>query len=227
MSDIADIAVVGLTGQSGAGKTTVCRVFSENGFAVINADSIARDIMYAGSPCLTETAECFGKQVLNEDGSLNRKEMAKIIFKDKEKLLQYNAICYPYITYEILSKIKHLAENEERFVLLDAPTLFESRADDFCDLIISVTSNEDIRFSRILNRDNLSKEQILERFASQHSEKFFIAHSDFIIKNNKSIEELIAKAKEVSEKVKEYYDAEKPQSNISNNNSCRINNRNN
>lgn len=212
MSDIADIVVIGLTGQSGAGKTTVCQVFEQNGFTVINADMIARNIMYIDSPCLKEITERFGEEILNPDRSLNRQKMADIAFSDKEILYQYNALCYPYITYEILTMIKAYAEKDIRFILLDAPTLFESRADDFCNLIISVVSSEQSRLSRIIQRDNIPEEKILQRFSAQHSERFFVAHSDFVIKNNKTVDILIEKAKEVSEKIKEYYNAEKPQS---------------
>ncbi|MCM1330649.1 MAG: dephospho-CoA kinase [Ruminococcus sp.] len=208
MSDSPDTAVIGLTGQSGAGKTTVCRVFAESGFAVINADQIARKIMEKGSPCLEETAECFGRDILSPDGSLNRQRLADIVFEDKEKLKQLNAISYPYITYEILQMINKYTDEKKKYVLLDAPTLFESRADDFCDLIISVTASEKNRAERILKRDGISAEQVKERFSSQHSEKFFVNHSDFIIKNNKSVELLQEKAKEVAEKIKEYYNAE-------------------
>lgn len=208
MCETADIAVIGLTGQSGAGKTTVCRVFEENGFAIINADNIARQIMEKGSPCLAEITECFGEVILNEDRSLNRQLLADIVFGDKEKLKQLNAISYPYITSEILNKIKKLSDEKCKFVLLDAPTLFESRADDFCNLIISVTATEKNRTARIAERDGLNSEQIKKRFSSQHTERFFINHSDFIIKNNKSVDELIEKAKEVAEKIKEYYNAE-------------------
>lgn len=208
MCETADIAVIGLTGQSGAGKTTVCRVFEEKGFAIINADKIARQIMEKGKPCLDELSECFGVEILNEDGTLNRQELADIVFNDKEKLKQLNAISYPYITSEILSKIKKLSEDKCKYVLLDAPTLFESRADDFCNLIISVTATEKNRTARIAERDGITPEQIKQRFSSQHTERFFINHSDFIIKNNKSVNELVEKAKEVAEKIKEYYNAE-------------------
>ncbi len=211
MCESSDIAVIGLTGQSGAGKTTVCRVFEEKGFAIINADKIARQIMKKGTPCLEELTECFGKAILTEDGSLNRQMLADIVFSDKEKLKQLNAISYPYITSEILNKIKKLSEEKCKFVLLDAPTLFESRADDFCNLIISVTATEKNRTARIAERDGITAEQIKKRFSSQHTERFFVNHSDFIIKNNKSVEELIEKAKEVAEKIKEYYNAEETQ----------------
>ena len=121
--------------------------------------------------------------------------------------MQLNAISYPYITSEILKMINKYRDESKRYVLIDAPTLFESRADDFCDLIISVTASENLRRERIAARDGLTEEQISERFSSQHTEEFFINHSDFIIKNNNSVEELIEKAEEVAEKVKEYYNA--------------------
>ena len=205
MSKESGIAVIGLTGQSGAGKTTVCKVFEENGFAIINADKISREVMYKDSPCLKELTECFGEDILLENGELDRRKLAGIVFTDSEKLAQLNAISYPYITQEILEKIKYYGANEEKFVLLDAPTLFESRADDFCDLIISVTATEKTRAARIAQRDGLTPEQIKERFASQHTERFFINHSDFIIKNNKSIDNLVEKTREVADKVKEYF----------------------
>ena len=208
MSSAADTAVIGLTGQSGAGKTTVCGVFAESGFSIIDADRIAREIMEKGSECLGEVTECFGSEILREDGSLDRQKLADIVFADKDKLSQLNAISYPYITSEILKMINKYTDEKKRFVLLDAPTLFESRADDFCDLIISVTAPEKIRTERIAKRDGITPEQIKERFASQHTEKFFMSHSDFIIKNNKSAESLVEKAKEVAEKIKEYYNAE-------------------
>lgn len=205
MSKESGIAVIGLTGQSGAGKTTVCKVFEENGFSIINADKIAREIMYKDSPCLRELVECFGKDILEENGELNRRVLAGIVFKDSEKLSHLNAISYPYITHEILERIKYYASRNEKFVLLDAPTLFESRADDFCDLIISVTATEKTRAARIAQRDGLTPEQIKDRFSSQHTERFFTNHSDFIIKNNKSLDNLVEKAREVADKVKEYF----------------------
>ncbi|MGN0554068.1 MAG: dephospho-CoA kinase [Oscillospiraceae bacterium] len=204
MSKNSGIFVVGLTGQSGAGKTTVCDVFAQKGFEIINADKIAREVMQKGKPCLKEIEECFGSEVITESGELDRKALASIVFTNKEKLKQLNAISYPYIIFEILQKIKEYSQDQKKYVLLDAPTLFESRADDFCDLIISVTAPETTRINRIAKRDNLPAERIKERFSSQHTERFFINHSDFILKNNKSVDVLLEKANEVADKVKEY-----------------------
>ena len=208
MSGISDVIVIGLTGQSGAGKTTVCDVFRENGFAIINADLISREVMQKGHPCLNEIFDAFSEEdIALPDGSLNRRKLAEIVFKDKGKLNLLTSINFPYITERILEEIKKYSANGEKFILLDAPTLFESRADDFCDLIISVIADEKIRLNRIIKRDSISEELALNRLSCQYDDDFYINNSDFIIKNNKSIEVLKEKAKEVSDKIKEYYNA--------------------
>lgn len=205
MNSLDGVMVVGLTGQTGSGKTTVCNAFENNGFTVINADMIARKVVDKGSPCLAELEDCFGKEILTADGDLNRKYLSKIVFNDKCKLEQLNSISYPYITSEILNQIRINSDMGNKLILLDAPTLFESRADDFCELIISVVAKYDIRLQRIISRDGLSKEEAENRMNSQHDEKFFVENSDFIIKNNKDLNNLSAVAKEVSDKIKDYY----------------------
>lgn len=205
MNRLSDIIVVGLTGQSGSGKTTVSEVFADNGFAVINADKISRMVMDNNLDCISELALCFGSEIINSDGTLNRKRLAAIVFNDKEKLKMLGGITYPYITWEILNKIYEYADKGEKYVLLDAPTLFESHADDFCQLIISVSAEKAVRSRRIAERDGLTQEEINQRFSSQLTDKYFRQHSDFVIINNKTKEKLIDKARDVSEKIKGYY----------------------
>lgn len=205
MKCLENVMIVGLTGQTGAGKTTVCRVFEDNGFTVINADKVARDVTVKGSPCLKELCEFFTKDILLEDGSLNRHMLGDIVFADKKKLEILNSVTYPYITSEILAEIKRCSATGHKLILLDAPTLFESRTDDFCELIISVISREDLRIERIMQRDSISRESAQNRINSQLKEEFFRNNSDFIIKNNGDVDNLFEVAKEVSDKVKDYY----------------------
>lgn len=205
MSNLNDVMVVGLTGQTGAGKSTVSRTFYENGFAIINADLVARKVVEKGMKCLDEIHELFGDSVINDDGTLNRKMLANIVFSDSGKLEMLNTITYPYITGEILNEIKVHSLKGEKLILLDAPTLFESRADDFCELIISIVADEQVREKRIIVRDGLTKEQARKRMNSQLSEDFFKKNSDYIINNDDTIEKLEEISKEVSDKIKEYY----------------------
>jgi len=205
MNSLNGVMVVGLTGQTGAGKSTVSKVFAANGFAVINADHVARSVVEKGSRGLAEIEDFFGSGVINEDGTLNRKALAAIVFSDKNKLETLNTITYPYITSSILKKIRIHAARNEKLILLDAPTLFESRADDFCEIIISVLADSDIREKRIIIRDGLTVEQAQRRMNSQLDEEFFESHSDYIIHNNGNIETVNEISKEVSDKIKDFY----------------------
>ena len=92
MNSLNEVMVVGLTGQTGAGKSTVSKVFAENGFSVINADKIARLVVEKGSKCLAELEESFGDGIINENDELNRKALASIVFSDSKKLELLNTI---------------------------------------------------------------------------------------------------------------------------------------
>lgn len=205
MNSLNGVMVVGLTGQTGAGKSTVSRVFSDNGFAVINADTVARIVVEKGSKCLDEIADFFGSSVITPEKTLDRRALADIVFSDKTKLETLNTIIYPYITGEILRCIRQYSESGKKLILLDAPTLFESRADDFCEIIISVLADADIRKKRIISRDGLTPEQAQRRMSSQLDEDFFEKHSDYIIHNNGELDTVSEISKEVSDKIREIY----------------------
>jgi dephospho-CoA kinase len=197
--------IIGLTGQSGAGKTTVCGIFREMGFAVIIADELSREVTKAGSPCLSELAEVFGNEIIRENGELDRRRLAEMTFGDKNQLKRLGVIIFPYINEVFLREINRLSAAGENYIIYDAPTLFESRADGLCDIIISVTASEAHRTERVKRRDNITDSEIKKRFESQHSESYFIKKADFYIKNNKTEEELVLKAREVADKIKKCY----------------------
>ena len=205
MNSLHGVMVVGLTGQTGAGKSTVSRIFSENGFAVINADMVARKVVEKGSRCLDEIVDFFGNDVLSSDDTLDRRALAGIVFSDKAKLETLNTIVYPYITGEILRSIRRFSEHGEKLILLDAPTLFESRADDFCEIIISVLAPAELRKKRIISRDGLTPEQAQRRMNSQLDEDFFESHSDYIIHNDGELSRINEISKEVSDKIRDMY----------------------
>lgn len=189
MNNMQKIRIIGLTGQSGAGKSTVRAVFEENGFSVIDCDGVAREVAEKRA-FLNEISERFGKKLLNEDGSLNRAETAAMIYGDRAKYSEYCGIIFPYITYYIMRKIENAAGN----VLLDAPTLFEAGIDALCTDIISVVADTKLCAERISRRDGISHEKARERLSSQHSEAFFRDNSDYVIENSGSEKELCEKA---------------------------------
>ena len=176
--------LIGLTGQTGAGKTTVSRLFAEQGIAVINADAVAREVVQPGHPCLRALAKVCGNRILQPDGQLDRKATAALIFSDTQAKQRYLAVMYPYITAAVREQIAALTAAGNRTVLLDAPTLFESGLDRFCNMVISVTADRESRKARIIARDTLTEDQAEQRMNAQHTEEFFRAHSDAVIENN-------------------------------------------
>ncbi len=180
--------IIGLTGQSGAGKSTVCEILvRQESFAVIDCDMVSRSVTADGSLCNRELKTVFPK-VIDDKLHLDRRALAGIVFGDKEKLGKLESIIYPYITARINDLISQYAANGYSFIVLDAPTLFEAGIDSFCDRILSVIADRNIRFGRIKQRDSISDELINKRFDSQKDERFFIEHSDFIINNDSDIE---------------------------------------
>ncbi|MDE5768595.1 MAG: dephospho-CoA kinase, partial [Oscillospiraceae bacterium] len=149
--------VIGLTGQTGAGKSTVSKIFAEQNFKIINADQVARQVVEPGTSCLQKLTIQFGSGILNPDRSLNRKALSGIVFTDPEKLKLLNQITHPFIIQAIRELIQDFADAGEKFILLDAPTLFESKADQFCDQIIAVIASQEIRCARIMQRDHLTR----------------------------------------------------------------------
>lgn len=194
------VKVIGLTGMSGAGKSTACKVFKNEGFVVIDCDQICRDIVEKGKPCLREISDTFGSAVLNEDGSLNRAETGMIIFSDDKKRELLNGIMYPYVSYIV---IKTIIAMDKGFVILDAPTLFESGIDSICDVIVSVAAEKEVLLQRIENRDFIDREQAENRLASQHDISYFSERSDYLIENNGSAEEFFSEIMITIKKIKE------------------------
>ncbi len=195
--------IVGLTGQTGAGKSTVSAVLAASGWAVIDADSVARVVVEPGTPCLEHLLAAFGESLRRPDGKLDRPQLAKIVFHDREQLERLGEIMYPCITEEILRRIEAYKAQGAAVILLDAPTLFESKASELCGCIVSVTAPEALREARIMARDGISREAARARMGAQLTEAFFIAHSDHIICNDGSIGQLQTQAAAIAKQIAE------------------------
>lgn len=176
--------VVGLTGQSGSGKTTVSEIFSKNGFHHVNCDLIARDVTSDGSQCLSDIVCEFSDAVLASNNVLNRRALGSIVFSDRDKLNRLNEIIFPYIIRQLEDTITILKKENVSLVLLDAPTLFESGADKLCDIVVAVVADYQLRLNRIIERDSISQKEAENRLLSQHTTEFFIDNSDFVIDNS-------------------------------------------
>ncbi len=191
--------LVGLTGQSGAGKSTVSRIWQDAGVKVIDCDKVARIVTEDNSECNKELYKLF-PQCFDERLHLDRRMMADLIFGDKQKLKAQNDIIFKYIGQYIDGVISSVSDD---FLVLDAPTLFESGIYKRCSAIVSVLSSEKLRLDRIINRDGISEESVLLRFNSQKSDRFFTENSNIIIINDGTVSELEVKALNALKKIKE------------------------
>ncbi|MCL2036202.1 MAG: dephospho-CoA kinase [Oscillospiraceae bacterium] len=185
--------IIGLTGISGAGKSTAADFFRQNGFFVIDCDTVARECI-ARSPCVDEVKRNFPEIFDNcEISSFNRAKARKHLFSAPEKLELYQKIVFPYVVYSIMRLMQKAAESGCNDILLDASTLFQSGADDFCGSIIAVVAEKNLCIQRITKRDQISAEEGWMRLNNQPSIEFFAENSDVIIQNNGSLEEFKAK----------------------------------
>lgn len=197
---IKNSIIIGLTGMSGAGKSTACKFFSQNGFEIVDCDKICRTVAEKGKPCLKEIAESFGQDILTDNKELNRRKLGGIIFSNPEKRLILNGIMYPYVSYLVIQRI--LASNN-KYIILDAPTLFESGIDDICDFVVSIVADKQILLNRIIKRDGLTRSEAENRLKSQHEKDFYSSKSQFVIENNQSDEDFIISLTKAAKAIKE------------------------
>lgn len=193
--------IVGLTGQTGSGKSTVCKTFINNGIAVIDCDKVSREVIN-NEYILNKLVDYFGQGIMYADNTLNRKELGILAFSSEENLIFLNGLMYPEITRVIKEKIEKLKQTND-IIVLDAPTLFESKADILCDMTISVIADKDIRLNRIILRDNLTENEAKLRMNAQHDNEFYIDKCDVVIENDGDINALEQKAVDVIDCIKQ------------------------
>ncbi len=174
--DLEKNFTIGITGPIGAGKSYVCRAFEKRGFKIIDCDYYARKITEKKSPVFPALQAEFGNDII-ENGELNRQLLADRAFCSAEKTKRLNCIMHPAI-------IELCREQAQGLCILDAPQLFEAGAQGECYKIISVLADKNTRLERILGRDNITEEQVLERMNVQLSDDYFINNSDYVIYNN-------------------------------------------
>ena len=187
---LRDFVIVGLTGATGSGKSTVSEFFKENGFVIINADDIAKKALMSGSSCLKQVCGAFGDDILNTDGTLDRQRLAQRAFSSKENAQLLNDITHPWIFLQVLKICHENIDSGNKRIVFDAPLLFESNSDIMCDCVVSVTAPKEVRMQRLVKRDGLTREQIEKRMSVQQSDEFYIDKSEFVIDGSKSLEEI-------------------------------------
>lgn len=187
--------IIGLTGHSGSGKTTVAKIMSEHGFYHIDCDKLVHDKVYKNKNILDKITDTFGDGFV-KDGVLDRKPLAKLVFTDKEA---YNTLM-SIIRKAIIEEIEYeISQNSKRHILLDAPTLFEFGFNTRCSTIIGVIS--DNALNRICIRDGIDEQAAKLRLSNQKDAEFYRENCNIIIENNSDLESLKIQVDKIAQSI--------------------------
>ena len=186
--------IIGLTGQSGAGKGTVAALFAEHGIPSVDADAVYHELLLPPSPCLDELVNEFTDAILYEDGTLNRPALATLVFeqspKGKARHRRLNEITHRYVIERTVALLAEYERQGCKAAIIDAPLLIEAGLHKKCDRVIAVLADRDIRIQRLMQRDGLNREQVCQRLDAQPDISFYIEHADILIYNEGTEQEL-------------------------------------
>ena len=194
---------VGLTGGIGSGKSTVARMLGGAGFAVVDADQVARDIMEPGSPVLEEVAAAFGAELIGDDGALDRGELARRAFATTEDTQRLNAITHPAIRAESERRFAAAEEAGEQAVIYDMPLLVDLGLNQDMDLTVVVDVDKEERIRRLVDKRGLDEADARARIAQQIDDAARLAAADVVIDNNGPLEALEPQVDALIKKIKD------------------------
>lgn len=195
--------IVGLTGGIASGKSTIADMFKKEGAYIIDIDMISRDVVKPGKPAWQEVVHIFGKEVLNEDQTLNRKKVGDIVFSNVEKRKKLEEIIHPKITAEKLMKINGIAKKDNQaIVIIDIPLLIETDKQDTVEKVVLVYTSPQGQIERLVKRDGLSLEDAHKRLTSQIQMENKKKFAHYIINNEEPLEEIQKKVKEIFRELK-------------------------
>lgn len=173
--------IIGITGGTGAGKTTVLDVLAGMGVRIIDCDAVYHKLLEESIPMRDELFAAFG-DVLTE-GRIDRKKLGAVVFGDPEKLEQLNGITHKYVTDAVNLELKKEATSDDFAAAIDAIALIESGMGEICDVVVGVTAPEDMRVRRLVAREGISEEYALMRVRAQKSEEWFRENCDHMLEN--------------------------------------------
>ena len=176
-----DKYVFAITGATGSGKSTVSDIMRNLGVFVVDADKIAHEITSVNKKCIMEIRNTFGDEVFSSDGTIDRKKLGSIVFKDDNKLKLLNSITHKYIKERIKEEI---LKSDSEINAIDGAVIIGSPVMDLCQTVVVVTSDEQTRKKRIMKRDNISPDMAESRINSQMKNEEYKKYADFIIENN-------------------------------------------
>jgi dephospho-CoA kinase len=183
--------IIGLTGGIGSGKSTVSAILKEQGYLIIDADELSREVSKKGSPLLRLLVREFGIEIIREDGTLDRKKLADLAFDNQHGTRRLNELVQTAILVKAMELFNDLRISREVEVcFFDVPMLYEAGWDRYTDSVWLVTAPEDIRLSRVVRRDHSRRQEVLARMKLQMSEEEKLKRADVVLDNSGSEENL-------------------------------------
>lgn len=185
--------IVGITGNIGAGKSTVSSYIREKGYEVIDADKIARDIVEKNKAGYLAIIDFFGEEVLDADLNIDRKKLGDIVFNNKDKLNKLNEITHPLIFKEIRDRLR---ASKGELIFVDIPLLYEAyhgikKWNISFHKVVLIYAKPSIQIKRIVKRDKIDMSAALRKINSQMDQSLKLARADIVIENNGGIDDLI------------------------------------
>lgn len=188
--------IIGITGNSGSGKSTISKLISKNyETKIIDADKIAKKMTKDNGEYLQAIRQAFGNDVI-KNNELDRKKLADIVFLNRTEKEKLDGLTFEYVVEEIKKELEANQNLDYQYIILDVPLLFESKLDKLCDYTIGVIAPKTEKIKRICKRDKLSKEKALQRLNSQPNDEFFTKNCNTVI-NNENKEETIKMVNEI------------------------------
>ena len=170
--------IIGITGGTGCGKTTLLKVIAEKGGLILDCDAIYHQLLTTDASLLKAIENRFPGTV--EDGQLQRKKLGSVVFSDESALLDLNKITHSAIKEEVLRRL----ESRPKLAAIDAIALFEGGLAELCGITVAVTAPAEVRVQRLMKRDSISEDYARSRIAAQHDEAWFRQRCDWILENN-------------------------------------------
>ena len=181
---------IGLTGGIGTGKSLVSNLLNDLGATVVNADLLGHEAYLPGTVGFDMVVDSFGDQIVGDDGTVDRKKLGPIVFSSSQNMAKLNAIMHPLIRNMIQAQLEEYSSNGTDVVVVEAAVLIEANWVDLFDEVWVVTSGKETVIERLKARNSLSREDAIIRIDSQMSTEERIDHSDVVISNDKTIDEL-------------------------------------
>ncbi len=200
--DLNAMKVIGITGPTGAGKTTALNALDDLGGRIVDCDAVYHDLLIHSEPMRAELRRRYGDDVFGADGMLNRKALGAIVFEDKQALADLNEITHKYVGFAVDEIISTARQDAVPAVAIDAIALIESGISDRCTCTVAITAPDEVRVQRIMKREGISEEYARLRISAQKKEEWFREHCDYVLVNDcASAEEFEAKARVLLEEI--------------------------